>query len=242
MDNKKNEIDKNQVETKVVGSKNTTISVGGDNKGTIAIFNNIPSSASIFLAAISLLADIIALGQLAYNIIVGDKTPTNLVLQLVAIILVFLLGYGLGVLGLRGFAKTSIEKVLRVYVWGYLILACMSYLGVVSIFRSSYTFASYIAYAVIIVIQLAAFMILRSVSQVRPVIAHALALMTVSVIHALVFLYYIIYVAVPELNYLIGEWVFWFAWTLYAVPMLRSAFSSNSNVDVVGGRPRSPFR
>lgn len=233
---KQNTSEEDQVRANVTGNKNATVVVGRDNKGNITISNyiNIPSVASISLAAISLLADIVALGQLAYNIIVKGET-SNIILPLVAIILVFLLGYGLGMLGLRGFAKTSVERVLQFYVWGYLILACLSYFGVISTFRSPYNFSSYIAYIIIIVIQLAAFWTLRNVCDVKPEVAHALALMTVSVIHALIFLYNIIYVAVPELIYLIGEWVFWFGWTMSAVPMIRIAFSR-------GGRAGKPLR
>lgn len=219
--------EKNQVEPRVVGSKNTTVSIGGDNKAPITILNNVPSSASILLAAISLLADIIALAQLAYNIIVKGET-SNIALRLIAIALVFALGYGLGILGLRGFGKASVEKVLQAYVWGYLVLACVSYLGVISMFRSPYTLNIYISSIVIIVFQLVAFMILRSVSRVKPEMAHALALMTVSVLHALIFLYNIIYVSIPEINYLVGEWLIWFGWTMYAVPMIRGAFASGS--------------
>lgn len=211
-----------QVHANVTGSKNTTFVVGGN------VTFNIPT-VSITLAAISLLADIAALGQLAYNIIVKGETA-NIGLRLIAIILVFLLGYGLGIIGLKGVAKTSVERLLQFYVWGYLILACLSYLGVVAIFRSSYNFGSYIAYIIIIIIQLTAFWTLRSVCDVKPEVAHALAIMTVSVIHALIFLYYIIYVAVPGLSHLMGEWAFWFGWTMCAAPMVKSAFKSNGNV------------
>lgn len=216
--------DGKQVETNVTGTKNNTISIGRDNNGTINIFNNLPSTASIILAAISLLADIIALGQLAYNTIIKGET-SNIALRLIAIALVFALGYGLGIVGIKGFGRTTIDKVLQGYVWGYLVLACISYLGAISMLRSKYDFNTYISSIIIIVFQLAAFMILRSASQVRPEVAHALALMTVSVLHALIFLYNIIYITVPDLNRLIGEWMIWFGWTIYAVPMMRSAFA-----------------
>lgn len=224
MANKKTESDKNQIESNIVGSKNTTVSIGGDNKGNINIFNNIPSTASITLAAISLLADIIALGQLAYNIIVKGET-SNIALRLAAVAFVFVLGYGLGMAGLRGFGKTTIDKVLQAYVWGYLLLACISYLGATSMLRSEYTLSTYMSSIIIIVCQLTAFMVLRSASQVRPAVAHALALMTVAVLHALIFLYYIIYVATPELNRLFGEWAIWFGWTIYAAYMMKDAFA-----------------
>jgi len=188
---------------------------------------------SIILSAISFLADIIALGKVAYNIIIKNQT-SDIVLQIIAIVLVFLLGVGLGSFGLRGFKRDSIDKVLRFYVWAYLILACLSYLGVVVSFRDPFSLSSYFAYFVIIGIQLLAFSILRAASLVRPVVSHALALMTISVIHALIFLYEFIFVEIPELEYVIGEWIFWLAWTLIAVPLLRMA--------IKGTRPQSKLR
>ena len=193
------------------------------------------STASIILSAISFLADVLALAQVAYNLIAKNET-SNLALQLIAIVLVFMLGFVLGSIGLRGLEKTTVDKVLQVYVWAYLILACLSYLGVVSVFRQPYTLASYVAYFVIIAIQLGAFTILRNASEVKPVIAHALALMTVSVLHALIFLYQFIFVNIPQLVFVIGEWAFWLAWNLYAVPIIRSAFKSG-----MGGSFRSRF-
>jgi len=232
MANKKTD-DTNQVETNVIGSKNTTVSIGGNMKGTITILNNIPFSAniSIGLAAISLLGDILFLAKLSYDIIVKDDT-SNILLKLIAIMLMFALGYGLGVFGLkvRDLKKISVETVLQIYVWGYLVLACTSYLGVTSMFRSPYSLTTYMSSVIIIAFQLVAFMILRHASNVKPKIPHALALMTVSVIHAWIFVYNIVYVSVPEINYLVGEWAIWFGWTMYAVPMLRSAFALG-NVD-----------
>lgn len=230
----------NQLKNEISGSKNTTVSVGRDNTGNITIYNwGFPSIASIGLAAISLLADLAALGQLAYNIIVKNQVPDiNIIYQLIAIVLVFSLGYGLGVLGMRGLQRDTIYKILRIYVWAYLILACLSYLAVIATFRAPYTFGSYITYIVIVALQIAAFMILRSVSQVKAEMGHPVALMTVAVIHALIFLYNMIYVRIPDLLPLLGEWVFWFGWTMFAVPMFRSALSSG-NADRKSG---SKFR
>ena len=191
------------------------------------------STASIILSAISFLADVLALAQVAYNLIAKNET-TNLALQLIAIVLVFMLGFVLGSIGFRGLEKTTIDKVLQVYIWAYLILACLSYLGVVGVFRQPYTLSSYVAYFVIISLQLGAFTILRNASEVKPVLAHALALMTVSVLHALIFLYQFIFVNIPPIIYVIGEWAFWFAWNLYAVPMIRNAF--------IAGKERSGLR
>jgi len=187
------------------------------------------SISSIVISAISFLADIIALAQISYHVIV-DKNIDNLALQLSTVGLVFLLGLGLGIVGLRGLNRLILGAVaiivLRTYIWGYLILACISYVGTVITFRQPYTFSSYIANFLVIGIELAAFALLRGSLRVRPTRAYALTLMSVSVLHALIFLYSFIFINLPDYIYVLGEWAFWFAWTLFSFPLLRSAFLS----------------
>jgi hypothetical protein len=186
---------------------------------------------TLFLSGISFLADIIALGQVTYTIIAKDQLE-NIALQLVAIVLFFLLGVGLGAFGLRGFKRDSVETALQIYVWAYLLLACLSYMGVITIWRQPYSLSTYFACFIIITLQLTAFYVLRSASQVKPAVSHALALLTVSVLHGLIFLYYLLFVEIPPLIYVIGELFFWICWTLSAAPMIRSA------LDATGFHPR----
>ncbi len=185
------------------------------------------SKVTISLSAIGLLADVMALAQVAYSAIILKNT-SNIVIQLVAIVLAFLLGLGLGVIGIRGLERTPIEKVVKVYTWSYLLLAGFSYLGIVAAFRQPYTFADYIAYVVIVVLQLGAFSVLRYVSRDKDITPHALGLITFSVIHSLIFLYTFIFVGVPELIYVIGELAFWLGWTLFAAFMLYRSIGSRS--------------
>jgi hypothetical protein len=184
------------------------------------------TTTSIILSAIALLADIIALGQLAYDVVATRQT-SDIAVRFVVVILVFLLGVGLGSIGLRGDERERIERVLRVYIWAYLIMACLTYLGIVAQFRGPYTFVSYLSFLVIIIIQIGAFLILRKASRVGITASFPLALMSTSLVHALILLYHFIYRrSIPEIQYTVGEMLFWLAWTLFAVPLLVQAFRS----------------
>ena len=180
------------------------------------------SVTSLILGALSLFADLIALGQLAYTVIIRRESE-NLVLRLVTIILVFFLGWGLGYIGLKTREKSATEKILYVYLWAYLLLACISYLGVVRQLRDAFTFFEYITYVVIIAIQLAAFLVLLRTIKTQFLMPFALSLMTTSVIHALIFLSDFVFVDMPGFWFVLGEWLLWLAWNLYAFPMLRGA-------------------
>ena len=178
---------------------------------------------SLILSIVGLLADTIALAQLAYEIVMTNQTD-DIVVRFVVIILVFLLGVGLGSIGLRGEGRESIEKVLAVYIWAYLIMACLTYLGIISQFRSSYTFIEYFSYIVIVVVEIAAFLVLRKASNVGVTASFPLALMTTSLVHALVLLYQFIYRrSIPDIQYVVGEMFFWLAWTTFSVPLLLQA-------------------
>ncbi len=193
------------------------------------------STTSIILSAIALLADTIALAQLAYEIVVANQA-TDIIVRFVVVILVFFLGLGLGSIGLKGGEKDRIEKVLGVYIWAYLIMACLTYLGIVSQFREPYTLISYLSYVVILVTQIGAFLVLRKASNVGITAAFPLALMTTSLIHALILLFQFIYLrAIPDIIYVVGEMVFWLAWTLFAAPLLIQALRG-------GERSRSKLR
>lgn len=191
------------------------------------------STTSIILGAIALLADTIALAQLAYEIVATDQTE-DIVVRFVIVILVFFLGLGLGSIGFRGDEREKIEKILGIYIWAYLVIACLTYLGIISQFRTPYSFPEYISYVIIVFIEIAAFVILRKASDVGVTASFPLALMTTSLIHALILLYLFIFRrTVPDIQYVVGEMVFWLAWTLFSVPLLLQAYR--------GGRFRSRF-
>jgi hypothetical protein len=183
------------------------------------------TTTSAILSIISLLADIAALSQLAYSIVVQKQTG-NFVLQILIISLVFLLGLGLGNVGLRGTEKIYLEKILEFYTWGYLIVACLSYLGVIVQLRGTYSTGDYFSFLLILAIQLSAFTIMLYVTKIESFVSYAIAVMTMAVLHALVFLYYFIFMNMPRFGTAIGELFIWFCWTLFAAFLILK--SSNA--------------
>ncbi|MGC9424118.1 hypothetical protein [Vibrio sp.] len=97
------------------------------------------------LTIISLLADILGLGKLAYDVIVQGNV-NDLLIKVLILALAFLFGIGLGYLGVRGFRNTTIPSVARLYAWIYLGIACTSYFGVAVVLnRQDFTFVTFLA-------------------------------------------------------------------------------------------------
>jgi len=67
------------------------------------------TATSSILSVISLLADILALSQVAY-LVIAQKEVDNVVIRLIIIALVFLLGLGLGNIGLKGTEAKYLSK------------------------------------------------------------------------------------------------------------------------------------
>ncbi len=178
---------------------------------------------TVTLSVISLLADIIALSQLSISIIAKGQI-SGVVWQLIGVVLIFILGVGLGMIGIRGHKTDSIESVLKLFIWAYLIMACLTYVGIIFQFRQPYSLGSFIAYFIILALQISAFTILRSVSQVKDTISYAFAFLTMAVLHGLIWLFYLVFIGYEEPIQIIGEWVFWFFWTLYAIPIINKGF------------------
>ena len=182
---------------------------------------------SITLSVISLLADLIALAQLSFSIIARNQT-SGIVLQLIGIVLIFLFGVGLGMVGVRGYNADTIENTLKAFIWAYLIMACFTYAGIIMQFRQPYSLVSYVVYFVILAIQISAFSVLRSASKIKHTISYAYAFLIMALLHALIWLFHLVFVGYQEPIQIIGEWVFWFAWTLYAVPIIYKGIRSKT--------------
>lgn len=68
--------------------------------------------SSFALSGISLLADILGIGKLAYDVVVaGDLT--DLGFRLIILVLVFLFGVRLGVIAIKGFGNTWVLDMAR---------------------------------------------------------------------------------------------------------------------------------
>jgi exosortase/archaeosortase len=102
------------------------------------------------------------------------------------------------------------------YTWGYMIVACLSYLGVIIQLRTDYSITDYISFITIIAIQLSAFTVLLFVTKTETLVSYSIAILTLAVLHALVFLYYFVFNDIPPLDKVIAELAIWFGWTLYA--------------------------
>ncbi len=179
----------------------------------------------ITLGVVSLFADLGALAQLAYSSVIEGQT-SNFVFQLIGVTLFFLFGLGLGMLGTKGEKNDSLENILKIFVWAYLLIACFTYLGIIIQFRQPYSLSSYVIYLVVLAIQVLAFSILKSASQIKDAISYAFAFLIMAVLHGLIWLFYLVSARNQEPMQIIGEIGFWFIWTLYAIPAIQKGTKS----------------
>lgn len=177
--------------------------------------NKTITTTSSILSIISLLADILALSHVAYLVIV-QKEVDSVAIRLIIVALVFLLGLGLGNIGLKGTEAKLLEQIMIFYTWGYLIVACLSYLGIIIQMRGDYSTTDYLSFIIILSIQLTAFSVLLFVTKIESMVSYSIAILTLAVLHALVFLYYFIFNNLPSLDKVIAELIIWLGWTLYA--------------------------
>ena len=127
-------------------------------------------------------------------------------------------------IGMRGYEADTIESILKVFIWAYLVMACFTYVGIVIQFRQPYSFSSYIAYLIVLALQISAFTILRYASKIKHTVSYAFAFLAMALIHGLIWLFHLVFVGYSEPMQIVGEWIFWFVWTLYSIPIIVKGF------------------
>lgn len=173
------------------------------------------------LSGISLLADVLGLGKLAYDvIIIGDLT--DLGFKLIVLLLVFLFGIGLGVVAVKGFDNTRVVDLARIYAWIYIAIACFSYLGIALALRSQdYNFSTYVAFVIVIISQLFAVKAMQIALEENLDIRHfSIPILTVCLVHGVLIVYTYVFATTPASIYLAGDIVFFTGMTLIGSAML----------------------
>jgi hypothetical protein len=181
-------------------------------------FLNISSFA---LSAISLLADILGIGKIAYDVVVVGNLA-DLGFRLIILVLVFLFGIGLGLVAIRGFNNTRVVDMAKFYSWVYVAIACLSYLGVsFALRRHDYAFGTYFAFVVVILSQLLAIKGIQiAIEEDMDIRKYSIPILSVCLIHAVLIVYTYIFAAVPASVFLAGDLLFFTGMTLVGSAML----------------------
>jgi hypothetical protein len=176
--------------------------------------------STLALSAIGLLADILGIGKLAYDVIVVRQL-SNLGFKLVVLVLVFLFGIGLGVISIKGFQNTNLLTIAEFYAWVYVAIACLSYLGIaLSLNRQGYTFGTYVAFVLVIVAELLAMYALHVVIDDHDIRQYSIPILSICLVHAILIVYAYVFIPVPVSLYLAGDLIFFIAMTLIGSAML----------------------
>jgi hypothetical protein len=172
---------------------------------------------TIATGALALLADTVGLGYLAYDVIVNDQVLlTDSLFKFIFIIIVFFVGVGLGMIGLRGGMREKFEDVLIFFLWAFLMLTCLTYLGVVAQLQSPYVIENYISYVLIIVVELSGFLYLKKVTQTKNKDSFWIALSLSLLFHIFAILKnWFINDNMPSAGYAIGEILILMGWIFF---------------------------
>ena len=171
------------------------------------------------LTIISLLADILGLGKLAYDVIVQGNV-NDLLVKVLILVLAFLFGIGLGYLGVRGFRDTTIPSIARLYAWIYLGITCASYFGVAVVLnRQDFSFVTFLAFVLVITAELLAILGLHLVIEELDLRLLSIPIFSVSAFHIILVLYRYILAASRVSLHLLGDLFFFVGMTIVGSAM-----------------------
>ena len=177
--------------------------------------------SSFTLSAIGLLADILGIGKLAYDVvIIGDLT--DLGFRLLILVIVFFFGIGLGVVAMKGFENTRVVDMAIFFSWVYIAIACLSYLGIAfSLRNQEYTVLTYLSFVVIIGSQLLATKGIQiALEDDIDIRQFSIPILTICLIHAILIVYSYIFAGTPVTLFLAGDLLFFTGMTLVGSAML----------------------
>lgn len=177
--------------------------------------------SSFTLSGIGLLADILGIGKLAFDVVITGNL-TDLGFRLLILTVVFFFGIGLGVVAMKGFENTRVVDMAIFFSWVYIAIACLSYLGIaLSLKNQDYTILTYFSFVVIIGSQLlAAKGIQIALEDDLDIRQFSIPILTICLIHAILIVYSYIFIATPVTFFLAGDLIFFTGMTLVGSAML----------------------
>jgi hypothetical protein len=179
------------------------------------------------LAALCLLINLVGVARLAYDVVVVGA-PTDVLVKVVILSLVYLFGLGLGTISYRRFENDAFPQFATVYAWAYLALTCLTYLG--ATFRISlhdYSVLLYGAFFLIIILELAAVLALRLFIPGKAIGIFAIPMIAIVLFHLGLVVYQYVFASTPVTAYLLGDLLFLLAMTGVSSALLgENAFKS----------------
>lgn len=165
------------------------------------------------ITLISLLADILGLGKLAYDVIVS-RNFSDLPIKVLLLLLGFLFGISLGYLGIKGFKSKTIPSVVRLYAWIYLLITCASYIGIaISINQQNYTIGSFLAFGLVLITELLAIVGLHVVVEDIDLRLFSIPILTASAFHLLLVINRYILSGSKVSIHIVGDLLFFLGFT-----------------------------
>lgn len=179
------------------------------------------------LGALFLLINLAGVARLAYDVVVLGA-PTNLLVKVLILTIVFAFGLALGMASVRRFGNAGFLLFGRVYTWTFLGLTCLTYLGIaLRISTHDYSVLLYGAFLLIIIMEVAIMFALRLVVADKHIGIFSIPVLAIVLFHLLLIVYKYVFASIPLSAYLLGDLFFLLLMASVGTSMMgESAFRS----------------
>ena len=191
---------------------------------------------------IAFLADITALGQLAFDVISkNDVRLGNFIFRVFIIAFAFLLAFMIHSERIKVDDSVNNNHILKVYLWAYLAIANFSYIAIIFKISSNYSFGQFLSIVIILGVQLLAFTMLMKINKTENTAQYAYLMLATSLIHLLKFIFNSV-LGTESLALawdIILEIVIWVGWSFYSLYLLSNSKTqkdSNKGIFSLKGR------
>jgi len=179
------------------------------------------NGATFLLSAIGLLADILGIGKVVYEVVVIGNL-SDLGFKILVLFVVFIFGIGLGMVSLKGFGNLSIIQMGKFYAWLYIFLICLTYLGIAFVLRQhEYNVTTYTAFVVLIIAQLLAVKTIGSALENQiDTKQFSIPILSICLIHGILVVYTYVFTGISVTLYLGGDIFFFILMSFVGSSML----------------------
>lgn len=176
--------------------------------------------STLAVSAVVLLAHVFGIGKLAYDVIAIQELA-DLGFKLIVLLIVLLFGVGVGVVSLKAFQNRLMVTFARFYVWAYIFIVCLTYLGIaLSLYGRNYSWEIYLAFISVVLAELLAIYVVQVEINNRDIRYYSTPLFITCIAHIVLIVYAYVFASVRVSIYLAGDLIFFVGMTLVASAML----------------------
>ena len=157
------------------------------------------------LSLIGLTADMLGIGKLAYDVVIGENLD-NLIFKIMILFLAFAFGAGLGIISIKGFKNATIPMATKYLAWLHVVIIVASYVGIAFILKNqNYAFGTYIAFISVLGAELLTLIGLHAVINELNMYAFSVPILSATLLHLIIICYAYVFKSATVSFYLMGD-------------------------------------